>query len=191
MFAQKIVDVGQLAIPGPPAQHEHVMDDAVGAFAVLVYTLQVAGQIVRDILDQGPLGVAESRPVLIDNFQQFRHHFHGDLREVIDEIQGVSDLMGDAGGELAQGRQLFLHDDLVLGPAQLDQHAFQLIVLVLQVFRQLFHQVEPLHLQGVAPEDLQRRSHIGHLVPPADFHLGLQVAPGHAAHPVGEPFQAP
>ena len=94
--------------------------------------------------------------------------------------------MRDAGGQLPERRQLLARDDLVLGPLQLGQHALQLIVLALQLLRELFHQVEALHLVGVATEHLQRRGHVGDLVLADDLDRRLDIAFRHAPHAVGQ-----
>ena len=94
--------------------------------------------------------------------------------------------MGDAGGQFAQRRKLFAHDDLVLGFFQVPERRFQLVVLALELVGQFLHQVQALDFEGVAAEDLERGGHFADLVAPADIDLGLQVTLGHAPHAVGQ-----
>ena len=47
--------------------------------------------------------------------------------------------MGYAGSELTERRQFLAHDYLVLHLPKIGQHALQLIVLSLELFRQLLH----------------------------------------------------
>ena len=94
--------------------------------------------------------------------------------------------MGYPGRYLAKSGQLLLDDDLILGSFQLGQNLFELTVLLHQFGGHLFHQVEPLDLQGVATENLQRSRHVGHLVSSADIDLAFQITFGHLSHPLGQ-----
>ena len=94
--------------------------------------------------------------------------------------------MGHAGRELAERGQLFLQDHLILGALEIAQHPFELDVLRPHLLRQHLHQVEPLHLEGMLAEHLERIGHVGHLVAAADVDRGLEVAGRHAPHRGGE-----
>ena len=64
------------------------------------------------------------------------------------------------------------------------------MVLGVQLFGQLLDQVQPLHLQRIAPEHFQGFGHIGHLVIAAHLDRHLQVTDGHGAHRGRQPNQA-
>jgi hypothetical protein len=68
-------------------------------------------------------------------FLQLLHQFSAHFREVVDEVQGVLNLMGDARRELAQGCQLFPLHQLRLRRAKFLQCALQDLFLVLQLRR--------------------------------------------------------
>ena len=55
----------------------------------------------------------------------------------------------------------------------------------------MLNQIQPLYLQCVPAEHLQRRGHVRYLVPALHDHFLLQFAPGHPAHPVREERQPP
>ena len=74
---------------------------------------------------------------------------------------------------------------------QVFERLFQLGVLIRQLVRELLHQIEALHFQGVAPEHFQRLRHVSHLVVAADLHRDFEVALGHGSHGRGESGQAP
>ena len=197
VFVEQGVDVGGLPLARAPPHRQHVLDDLVGALAVLADALEVAGEIACDLVDQRaallvflfvlPVALAGRLQLLQKLLQQlFR-----DFREVLDEVQRVPDLVSDARGQLAKGGQLLPHDDLVLGAVQAGQRIFELRVLALELVGELLHQVQTLDLQGVAAEDLEGGGHVRHLVAPADVDLGLQVAAGHAPHPLRKPREAP
>ena len=86
--------------------------------------------------------------------------------------------------EFAERGQFLAHDNLVLRHTQVLQHFFELCVLILQLFGQFFHQIQALHLKGVATKDFKRRGHVCHFVASVDLDLALQIAIGHAAHPI-------
>ena len=124
-----------------------------------------------------------------ENLFQLLDEFLGHFRKVLDEVQRVLDLVGYAGGQFTQRRQLLLRDDLVLRALQVAERRFELIVLALELVGQLFNQVQALNLQRVLPEYLEGGRHLRDLIATAEFHGRLQVAAGEAPHPVGEPLQ--
>ena len=166
------------------------MNNSVGAFAVLTDAYQVVGEILADLLDERALVRVQLLVALAEGLQKFLQKFLRDLREVFDEVERVPHLMSNTRGEFAERRQFLAHDDLVLSPPQVSQHALELVVLPPQLFRQLFHEVQTLDLQGVATEYLQGRGHVGDLVVSSNLDLGLQVAASHSAHPARQPFEA-
>ena len=68
VFVQQTVDVGGLQVAGIPAHLQHVVDDAVGALAVGLNPLQVAGQVAGDLVDVGAIVL---RDLLLDIFKRF------------------------------------------------------------------------------------------------------------------------
>ena len=158
------------------------MNDPVGPFAVLVDAAQIVGEILHQLRDQLTVVRAHFLAFFLQDFLEFLQKLLRRLREVLDEVQGILDLMGDARGEFTKCRQLFAHDDLVLSFPQVCEHVLQLVVLGPQFLRQLLHQVQTLDLQRVAPKHLQGRGHVGHLVPAFDLDLALQFSAGHSPH---------
>ena len=92
---------------------QHAGHDAVGAPPVLDDLRQIGGQ-GRDQLVL--LGAGRS-----DRVPQLLQQLAGELGKVVHKIERVLDLVGDAGGELAQGRHL-------LGVDQIGLRLFQLLV---------------------------------------------------------------
>ena len=114
------VDVRQLPLARAPPHHEHVVHDLVGALAVFADALEVVGHVAGDLLDQrAPIIVLLVVPLaedLVQLFQEFLEQFLRYLREILDEVQRIPDLMSDARGGFAERRQLLAHDDLILSP---------------------------------------------------------------------------
>ena len=104
----------------------------------------------------------------------------------LDEIERISDFVGDSGGEFAHFGEFLLGDNFVLGETEFLQHALKLVVPLLQDGGQFLYQVQALHFEGVLPEDLEGGGHVGDFVVSADFDLGFEVASGHSAHPAGQ-----
>ena len=92
--------------------------------------------------------------------------------------------MGDARRQFTERREFLAHDDLILRFLQIAERAFEFFVLALDFLGQFFHQVQTLHLQGVATEDLERCGHFRDFVLSADIDFLLQIAIGHPAHAV-------
>ena len=185
-LVEQAVDVGRLPLPRTSSHRQHVVNHPIGAVPVLANTLEVAGQISRNLLEQLPVVLAQLVLVVGEDLPQFLQQLLGDLREILDEVEWILDLVGYAGGELAEFRQLVAHDDLILSLAQIVHGFLELGVLPLQLFGQFLDKVQALNLQGVTSKHLQGRRHLGHLVAPADLDLGLQVASGHATHAIGQ-----
>ena len=102
--------------PEPCARmQQHVLDDRIRALAVLHDLVEVAAQHLRELGDLGAgLGI-ELRA--LERILQFVDQLDGNRREVVDEIERVLDLVGDAGGELAErGELLGLHQAVLRGP---------------------------------------------------------------------------
>ena len=87
---------------------QHVLDDGIGALAVLHDLVEIALQRIRNLIDLG--AQLCRRGALLQGLPQFIDQLGGDAREIIDEIERVLDLVRDAGGELTKrGKFLCLH----------------------------------------------------------------------------------
>ena len=191
VFVEEVVDVGGLVADGFAAHHQHTLDDAVGAVAVGEDAIHIFGEVAEDVLQEIQLFVVQLAVlVFVQGFFHFHEEFAGGFGEVFDEVEGVADFVGDAGGEFAEGGEFLLGDDAVLGGFQVFESLFQFYVFALEFLGQDFHEVEALDFQGVLAEDFQGGGHIGDFVAAVDIDLGFQVAAGHAAHPAGEEGEA-
>src|SRR5215470_17875723 len=85
---------------------QHALDDAIGAASVLGDLYEIAGQHRYRLVDLGSLFVAECIDRWSGGFLQFVEQLDREVGEIVDEIERVLDLVGDAGGQLAQRRHL-------------------------------------------------------------------------------------
>ena len=150
----------------------------------MTYALQIAGKVLRDLVYVILLIVRQIVAYLIEQLLQLVNQLFRHFGEVLDEVEWVSDFVSDPGCQLAHLGQFLLGDDLVLGKPKFLQDALKLFIPLLQVRCQQLHQVQTLHLERVLSEHLEGGGHIRDLVVSADFDPGLQVAAGHATHPV-------
>ena len=110
--------------PEPCARmQQHVLDDRVGALAVLHDLVEIALQHIGDLVDLGAQLAVEVRaskrlPQLVDQLD-------GERREIIDEIERVLDLVRNAGRQLAERGELFRLDQSVLRGPQILQRLRQ------------------------------------------------------------------
>ncbi len=81
---------------------QHALDDAVGAPAVLGDLVEVAGQHLDRLVDLGARVLVERGEGRRRRLLQFVQQFDREAGEVVDEVERVLDLVGDAGGELAE-----------------------------------------------------------------------------------------
>ena len=100
---------------------EHALDDAVGPPAVLGDLFEIAGQHRDDFVDLGELVAVERRQGRCRGLLQLVEQFDREPGEIVDEIERVLDLVGDAGGQLAQRGHLLGLDQPVLGAAQISE----------------------------------------------------------------------
>ena len=80
---------------------QHALDDAIGAASVLGYLFQIAGQHPDRLIDPGALVVVERADRWSSGLLQFAEQLDREVGEIVDEVQRVLDLVGDAGGQLA------------------------------------------------------------------------------------------
>ena len=95
---------------------QHVLDDRVGALAVLHDLVEIALQRIGDLAD-----LCAQLAVEVDaakRLPQFVDEFDRDGREIIDEIERVLDLVRDASGQLAERGKLLRLDKAVLRGSQ-------------------------------------------------------------------------
>ena len=81
---------------------QHAFDDVVGALAVLGDFLEVAGQHLHRLIDLGARVSAECRDCRCRGLLQLVEQFDRQAGEIVDEVERVLDLVGDAGGQLTQ-----------------------------------------------------------------------------------------
>src|SRR3954469_10399071 len=130
------VEVRRPPLPGSLARmQQHVLDDRIGALAVLNHLFQVALQHLGQLLDLFPDAVAESGR--LEGLAQLVDELGRERGEVVDEVQRVLDLVRDAGGELAERGELLRLDEAVLRSLQLGERLGQLLRARLDVLEQL------------------------------------------------------
>src|SRR5215468_4347338 len=95
---------------------QHVLDDGVGAFTVLHDLVEIVAQGVRQFGYFGECISIDLR--FAESFLKFVDQFSRYTREIVDEVERVLDLMGDAGGELAERSQLLCLDKAILSSPQ-------------------------------------------------------------------------
>ena len=112
------IDVRKPALAGPRARvQQHVLDDRIGALAVLHHLAEVAGKQRHQFRRLLLIGRRRADRILqlIDELDRKRG-------EVVDEVQRVLDLVRDAGGQLAKrGELLGLDQPLLRGPELLER----------------------------------------------------------------------
>ena len=109
------IDVGLLPVARAAARmRQHALDDAVGAPAVFGDLVEVAGQQVHRLLQLGALVLVRLGQQRVDRLLQLVEQLDRQAREVVDEVQRVLDLVGDAGGELAERGHLLGLDQVGL-----------------------------------------------------------------------------
>src|SRR5208337_3800257 len=100
------VEIRRRSLAGTLARmQEHVLDDRVSALAVLDDLVEVAVNRADQLFRLLALARLERRA--LDHIGELADQLARQGREIIDEIERVLDLVGDAGGELAEGGELF------------------------------------------------------------------------------------
>ena len=107
-----------------PRMQQHVLDDRVGAFAVLNDLVEIAlGH--RDEFDRFVAHVLRERS-FANELAKFVEQLARQRRKVVDEIERVLDLVGDAGGELPERGEFFRLHQSVLRLAQVVERLLEL-----------------------------------------------------------------
>ena len=106
------VEVDLAPIPGHPARvFEHALDDVVGALAVFGDLFEIARQHADRLIQLRAFVLAERFGRRPDGLLQLTEQFVGERGEVVDEVEGVLDLVRDPGGELSQRCHLLRLDE--------------------------------------------------------------------------------
>ena len=93
---------------------QHVLDDGIGALAVLHDLFQIVLQKPRQLIDFGADLLRELS--WLEHVVQLVSQFGRKGGEIVDEVERVLDLMRDAGGELAERSEFFgLHQAVLRG----------------------------------------------------------------------------
>ena len=129
---EKRIDIRRPVLTGAfTRMQQHVLDDGVGALAVLhdlfEIVLQQAGQFVDFFPD---LAVHRDR---LEHVVQFVGQFRRKRGEVVDEIERVLDLVRDASGELTERSQFLGLDQAILRGAQFVEGLRQLSRAILHL----------------------------------------------------------
>ena len=102
---------------------QHALDDAVGALAVLGDLVEIAGQHLDRLINLGPRVVVERGDAGRGGLLQLVKQLDGEAGEVVDEVQGIFDLVGDPGGQLAQRGHLLGLDQIGLRCLEVGEHS--------------------------------------------------------------------
>ena len=128
------VDVGRPTLAGTLARmQQHVLDDGVGALAVLHDLFEIAFQHLRQLADLAALLLSSA--ALEQALRQFVDQLGRQRREIIDEVERVLDLVRDAGRKLAERGELLRLHQAVLRSTQIVKGSGKL-------FRACLHLVE-------------------------------------------------
>ena len=111
------IDIDRPVLAGALTRmQQHVLDDGVGALAVLHDLVEIALQHIGNLADLGAQLAVEV--CAGKRLAQFVNEFDRDGREIVDEIERVLDLVRDAGGQLAErGELLGLNQAVLRGRA--------------------------------------------------------------------------
>ena len=100
---------------------QHVLDDGIGALAVLHHLFEIVLQEAGQFADVFPYAVLERDR--LQHLVQLVGQFRRECCEIVDEVQRVLDLVGDACGELAKRGEFLGLDQAVLCGAQFLERA--------------------------------------------------------------------
>ncbi len=149
---------GPLAGGGLRVLH-HPADDPRRVLPVLVDQRRIPGEVgkglfdLRERLADRPLGRLRQR------LADLADEVAVEGREVGHEVERVLDLVRDAGGELAECRQLLVADELVLGRAEVGERPLQLVRPLLELGAQPLRALERLVLPVPRGVEVGREGH--------------------------------
>src|SRR5207253_6855654 len=95
---------------------QHVLDDGICTLAMLDDLVEIALQHIRNLADLCAQLVIEAS--FRKRLPQLVNQLDRDGRKIVDEIERVLDLVGDAGGELTKRGKLLCLDQAVLRGTQ-------------------------------------------------------------------------
>ena len=147
IFCQQDVEICGFTLSRlPPAMLEHTSDNTVGTLAMLGYFQYILVEGIENVFDVGKGVSSKKLLVLHEHLPQLLDQLQGQVRKVVDKIQGVAHLMGDASRQDPQRGKMLLHEQLILRLLKLPQGVFQVDVVGLEFPCPLFDLV----LQGTA-----------------------------------------
>src|SRR5260370_2050703 len=111
---------------------QHVLDDRVGALAVLDHLFKIAFQHMGQLVEFLTLFVVKSNR--FESIAQFIDQLLGERGEIVDEIQWILDLVRDARGELPERGELLRLNKAILCGAQILQRKRKLLGSFLHLF---------------------------------------------------------
>ena len=136
-FLDQGVDIDRPVLAGAFARmQQHVLDDRVGALAVLHHLFEIALQHVGQLVEFLSYACRRQAATGLSSIAQFIDQFGRERREIVDEIERVLDLVRDAGGELAERGELLGLDKAILCGAQFFQRHRQFARAGFHAFKQ-------------------------------------------------------
>src|ERR1700675_3171439 len=111
---------------------QHILDDRVGARAVLYHFIEIALQHICDLIDLLAQLAVEVRAT--ESLTQFIDKLDRNRREIVDKIERILDLMGDACSQLPKRGKLLCLDEAILRSPQILQRSRQLASARFHVF---------------------------------------------------------
>ena len=144
--------------PEPCARmQQHVLDDRIGALAVLHHLVEIALQACS-ISSSISLARRCRRSRRSQRLAQLVDQLDRERREIVDEVQRVLDLVRDAGGQLAERGELLGLDQTVLRGSELLERFRQFPGAGLDVLEQARVLDREHGLSGEGLEEVDRRA---------------------------------
>src|SRR5262249_12307258 len=105
------IQIGSLPVSAAAARMlQHASNDAVGATTVFGDLFEIAGQHPDRLKDLGAFSSIQRADGRSRSFLQLVQKLDRETSEIVDEIERVLDLVGDAGGQLSKRRHLLRMD---------------------------------------------------------------------------------
>ena len=171
------VEVDALPVASAAAgMRQHALDDIVGAFAVFDDPFEIAGQHPSDLVDLVALTLVERREGRRGRPLQFVKQPDRKARKIVDEIERVLDLVGDAGSQLAERRHLFSLNQIGLGRLQVVQRRLGGIARGADLrLGSLSFAFEPVPLDQAVAQHAERSRHRPDLIDARGRHRDVRV----------------